>query len=295
MTLTLDQAHRECVERLPRSWRALARELPFRVGISPRAPGSFADYATLDPIVDLPGLVAPEVEPHLLHAYQRAHLFGGFFGLLRDRLWDGEAPDHAGLHALIPLLRAQWRAATIAAHGAPGVVDALVAHTDARAWWAHRVEMRLRTKLSMRLRTYATLVVDKTAWFGVAARLLVRRFRGREVAQAFEQARSLLMLSLQAPDDAADAASDRDTKGFDFPSALGVSGAVLFRAGAVLSSHLAERARHGAFPGLASWAAARADQLAATRLRDEGPVDAVLAVALGQSLATEIADRKPEP
>jgi hypothetical protein len=252
----LEQSHRALLLSLPPSDAERVSSLPRLLGVSSRSRGGFDDYAKLEVIVDLPRFAGercrvPQAE---LSQARYAHHVGGFWGLTADRILDGQTaapPD-----VLAPLERA-WSVALSAACG----LDAVAAARKVRAA-ARRLDRGVeRERALCDFPGWVDAVIERTWWFALVAAELVRRHRGARAQAAFRRAVTVLMLSLQCLDDAADVEEDRVRTGASVPEKLEVSPESL----ELLSAHFAALASTAAasagFEQLGDWCRARAEEV----------------------------------
>ena len=160
--------------------------------------------------------------PESVSAYVRAHHFGGFYGLLIDRLRDQQTADPA-LTQLCPALQQAWEAELIRASSAPALAQSLV-QTSRSAWRVGvRWEQQLLRKRRLSVRQYLQSIVLKLSWIGASTECLLLQSGDPLLAARFRRAYSTLLICLQCSDDAHDQAEDRRLRGISFPEALGVS------------------------------------------------------------------------
>ncbi len=280
----VDGPYEGLVAALAPPLRGPARRLPEALGLG-GAGARWSSYATLPPVVDLPRFAAEgagegAVGAALLGRAREAHLYGGYAGLTLDRLYDGQARARDVSPALRRALAARWAEALGGLHPEPARARAGVALARFAVAAAREREAFARGALSFE--AYARLVGGKTAWFGLASfALLERAAPGR--ARAFARPFRLLMLSLQALDDAADEDEDRRQRGRSVPELLGVPARALGLASARLSADAAPIARGAGFAGLGAWFEARAAALRAEAGAGGGwarSLDAVAALGL---------------
>jgi hypothetical protein len=84
------------IDSLPTDLREAARLLPIRIGLTDRTDGGFEDYSDNGPLYDMPLYVVDD-ESVLqtygieIQQFRKAHHCAGFWGLLSDRIADGQA------------------------------------------------------------------------------------------------------------------------------------------------------------------------------------------------------------
>jgi hypothetical protein len=259
----VEASYARLVARLDGPRRALALELPRRLGVSARAVGGWEDFTALPPMRDLPRFAGcGAVDEATIERFTFAHHCAGFYGLLVDRLADGQAPAPDDLSRLRSFFLAQWEDALGAACGQP----ARARRTIHRAMvsWRRGLEVERAALRRQRLtpEVYLRCIRRKTRWLGVTACMLVERAAGRRRALQFQRCFDLMLWSLQCLDDEIDRDEDRELFGLSFAHALGYCDGALLRASFHLCSAAAAAAREGRFCALAAWLGARASGLA---------------------------------
>ena len=231
----IDEVFGRLVDSLP-TWLAVeARALPETLRLSGGSAG-WSEYATLPPIVDLPFFLAPDAVAARLEAAREAHWLGGFLGLTLDRLADNQTSKGVSTQ-LIQALRKAWVDSLAELFGSRRSAEQAAEETLARAAVAFRLESSSAKPASVEVEQYVRTVRDKTAWFGLASRMLWQGTRGNGTT-GFDGVYQRLMLSLQTFDDGADVDEDRHLTGLSVPERLGLSPASM----SVVSSELARRA-----------------------------------------------------
>lgn len=230
--------------------RPAAGSLPGQLGFGNGAT-QWSSYATLPPIVDLPFFVAPGAAPELLAAAREAHWRGGFLGLALDRLADGQASR--GVRGdLLDALREAWVESLSVVSGARAEASSSVDEVLARAAAGFAMESVCAQVGTMDVQVYADIVREKTAWFGLASRMLFARSRVRDL-HVFDELFEQLMLSLQTFDDAEDEHEDRLLRGRSIPDLLGLAPTCLVTVSAELARLGRRAARRCGLDALDAW------------------------------------------
>ena len=128
---TVDGSYRVLVGGLPEALHATAERLPWRLGLTQSPDGGWGDFVGLHPNRDLPIYAAQAADAGLvptrseLRRFLRAHHFGGFCWLLRDRIEDGQVDADPRLLELAEVFEANWREALAQAMGDGTLAEAL--------------------------------------------------------------------------------------------------------------------------------------------------------------------------
>lgn len=264
----IDRVYRTVVDVLPSDLRSRALALPHEIGIAAREGGGFCEYASSLPMQELP-LFAAEgaarrralARSGALDRFRIAHYCGGFWGLLCDRLADGQVKADQALFRISRALRRRWLEALVLASGNRAVARAAVARAARRFRDAARRERHVLLVGALGVKQYVAITVDKVAWLMISAGLLLRGHATEARAMAFERCFNLLMLGLQCFDDARDAEEDARLHGHGFPQSLGVTARALFGAGRELHAIAAERSAREGFFALGAWAHRRCAEI----------------------------------
>lgn len=208
------------------------RSLPYRLGITWRPDGGWRDYVAMPPMYDLPSYIAESaarsVSTDALDRFRLAHHCSGFYGLLIDRVADGQIVDDALLRRDRRWLRRAWLDSLAAACGDHAAAERGIRWALGR--WRRGVALaRARTRdATFDAATYARSTAAKVAFLWIASELLLRSCGNspRETGQLrriFER----VMFALQCCDDAADDSEDRELHGASVSQLLRVTPAVL--------------------------------------------------------------------
>jgi hypothetical protein len=256
----LQASYRSLVNSLPSALRAPAERLPWVLGLTSSPDGGWEDFVRLHPNLELP-LYAAQVRdggyclaPEDLARYIRAHHFGGFTWLLRDRMEDRQAAPDGVLLELSELFGQRWRDAIAEATGEERLTDLLCRRSIA-LWRRGTTQERaaLAAPGSLRVPQYASIVREKLGWIAVPSQALLLVDGDADRLESFLAAHDLYLLGLQVIDDVIDREQDRTLRGGDVPAALGCSPGALLRAAPKLVQRAAVAAAGGGFVWLASW------------------------------------------
>jgi hypothetical protein len=286
-----DLEFRRTVTELPVDLRLFAAELPFHLGLTHRPDGGWEEYTALAPFQSLPAyavegavcLGAP-LPPERLSSYLRAHCRGGFFGLLIDRLADGQVPERPEWPRLRQCLAERWEQSLADATGN----HALAAHAvraSIQAWAEGlQLERALLSRRRMSVEQYVNIVSQKGAWLGASSFCLLAAHGQPARLRAFRLAFDLLLLSSQCLDDAVDQAEDALLHGVSFPTALGYPPGGLVRAAPRVARLGAEMARAGGFLRLGEWLTERTRELDAVGAGGDPLQNEMAALVLGEAV-----------
>jgi hypothetical protein len=323
---SIDASYRALTATLPSRLRALARVLPWRLGLTPREDGGWDEFVALHPNRELPVYAAQasaeasaeasagaSVEASAgasaeasarasvddgglclpvgaLHQFVRAHHAGGFAWLLRDRLADGQVAADDDLLELSRHYAAHWRETLSVAAADAALVDELAGDAISRWRYATALERRAPGEGKLRPRAYARRVRDKLGWIGVPARalLLARGAPARE--RAFRRAHDLFLLGLQTIDDVIDREEDGRLLGMDVPRSLGCSPGALLRVAPKLASQAAATAHAAGFSWFGSWLETFAHAIRCWRLDGDAVGDELSAIGIAGEIEEAAVD-----
>lgn len=227
-----DDTWRDLVGTRERALRDRTRALPYRLGITWRPDGQWGEYVTFDVLRDLPSYMADALPrrpgARALARYRRAHHCAGFYGLLVDRVVDGQVLEDAALRGDRRWVRDAWTDALHDACGSRARARSLIG--DAMARWGDAVEREDRAMREGTLtpEAYGAVTRAKVSYLWVASEAMLRdegvdEARRGALRGEFER----LMLALQCNDDAMDEEEDRARWGRSVPEALGVTAGVM--------------------------------------------------------------------
>ncbi|MEZ4297882.1 MAG: hypothetical protein R3B70_23195 [Polyangiaceae bacterium] len=263
---TIDDTYAEMLAELPTELRAEGRDLPHRLGLAGPL-GSWEDFILMAPNRDLPRYAAEDprrpgqqlLAEDAVDSYLRAHHYAGIFGLIADRLADGQVPRSRGLVRLRDRALESWTLTLSVATGSPHRARALVASALRSLRWGNAQERlalaRAKKHGSGTLSTskYVALTCAKLRWFGTGAHAMLLTLGDRRRAQALQLAYDLFSVSLQLIDDAIDDEPDRIQRGMSFPDALGAPPGALLATAPKLAGSAARIALRAGFRDLGQW------------------------------------------
>lgn len=234
---TPDQTWGYVVSSRDPAFRQLTRVIPYRIGISPRPDGNFSDYVREPLMFDLPALVAVETDipTDELQRWTRAHHCAGFYGLVTDRIADGQVVPDAALRADQAWMFECWVSHFAIACG--DLDEARSRIERERAQWTAAVERERSWSRGVRIsiEDYGRVVRAKCAFLWVTAEAMLEHggvplHRVAQIREAFER----VMIALQCCDDARDGDEDREMRGASTAELLGVDEHSLNAAAALL-------------------------------------------------------------
>lgn len=264
----IDDTFAELIASLPMHLRRNADQLPYRLGLTRSPDGQWEDFVVMDPNRDLPRYAAEDptnpglsrLTPEELDAYRRAHHYAAIYGLIDDRLTDGQVSK---VHAFVRLrdeTRRAWTRALGKATGSPGRARAVIAAALRSTKDGNRREQRalaqaVRRPCGEKLSPveYVSFTCNKLRWFGASAHALLLSLGEPRRARALRAAYDTFSVALQCIDDAMDDVHDREIRGASFPEALGLPPNGLLAAAPGLVHQAADHARAAQFHELSQW------------------------------------------
>lgn len=204
--------------------RARHADLPYRLSLV-RAPGGrWDDFIRLAPNRDLPAMVRDALPAEhalsdaALASFSHAHQYAAMFGIVTDRIVDGQCADRE-LLAIRRSFLAGWLDSLAEGLGDRGAARRVVGRAM-RAWKRGIDGERALLGAQHDWDRWATSVMARLQWVSASASAMLRAAGAEVAADQLERVYDRLMLALQVLDDRADAAEDVRDRG----SAFGVAG-----------------------------------------------------------------------
>jgi hypothetical protein len=248
----LNQTFARLTETLPCSLRHVARELPLRLQLTSKPDATWEDFVQLEPNRDLPNWVVEDSDRNT-EPFTIAHHCAAVFGILADRLADGQVARTNDLARLRALLLAAWiDALGRALDDERGARSAI---TRAMRAWQCGIAMERAAFRTQQLTpaTYFMLTRLKLDWIVTSASCFVEKRWGIDRARRLRQCYGDLLVALQLRDDALDSVDDRRLHGADVATLLGVTPGALMRAAPRLILRAAASAGESGFFRLSEW------------------------------------------
>jgi len=287
MSVMIDSSYQALIAQLPADLRPLARRLLFDLGLARTPDKGWADVFRLAPCLDLPIFVPPDgatVDEHTVQAFRRAHHGACFYNVLVDRIADQQAAGTPERELLEKHFLKHWRLCLSEAVGSEAYAEWAVNHGVRALHLGIGLERTGLARRSISLRRYGFSILLKLGWISTASECLLHQRVEAHRIPFFRRAFQLLILALQAVDDAEDSAEDASVRGVSFPTALGFSPTALFTASALLTRAAESSATKGGFEHFAQWLSGRAYELEQIRQRRIGPLDNLAGMVIASSL-----------
>ena len=297
----LEASYRSLVNSLPARLRGPAERLPWTLGLTSSPDGGWGDFVRLHPNRELPVYAAQArdggycVGPEDLARYVRAHHFGGFTWLLRDRMQDRQVVPDEVLLELSELFGVRWRDAIADATGEEPLTDLLCRRSAALWRRGTNLEQAALSARCVGVPQYASLVREKLGWIAVPSQALLLVDGDSDRLESFLAAHDLFLLGLQAIDDVIDREQDRALRGGDVPAAIDCSPGALLRAAPKLVQRAAATAMGGGFSWLAAWLDAFARAIGSWSLGGEVVADEMEAIGIVGQIEETIIGRGELP
>lgn len=255
----VDGTYRKAVAHLQGQLKEVSNQLPFRLGLVREPGGQWADFAKLELNRELPRFVAADLlasceqQEFDCELFCRAHYLGAVYGLIADRIADGQVQLTSELGHLRRLFREEWENALRLAVRDRGRARLEIANSLAAWRRGIRHEREYIARGHLTPSGYAQVNRDKLYWIAASARCLVACLRREPYVARFQRIYDLFMCGLQCLDDFTDADRDRAARGCDVPSALSVAPGSLLCACPALVSRAAEAAEEHGFAKMSVW------------------------------------------
>lgn len=264
-------SYRRLIDEAPAELRPILETLPFRIGVTYRPDGDWSEYSQNCLLYDMPFVIARELGLRGvdLDGLRLAHHFAGFYGLVCDRIADGQVQCDSDLQLVRNYLRTAWAGAAAQA----GLIEAATQIEQAMQQWREGLENDCILEGALASSTYCANVAKKTRWLTLITRhmLMISNLPAPSVERVCRTL-EVLLVGLQALDDAADENEDRELRGVSYPQALGIEACALRLVAKQALTAAAEHARAAALFELADKAA-----LHAASIRPSSEREALLA------------------
>jgi hypothetical protein len=255
----IDQTYGAVVASLPAELRSVARSLPHALGLTADPNAGWAEFIRQPATRDLPGLAARglgksgggRISARALELFRNAHHCAGFYGLLIDRLADGQVRPKPGMRDVRRSLLGAWTRALAEAMGDADAAHSAIAQA-LRAWARGvRAQRSLANGATLLPDAYVAMSRDRLLWTSTSTACLLGLAAPREQRLAFLVAYDRYILAMQCIDDARDAAEDERLLGASIPRALGLPASGLVRAATLLALEALFTAAAGGFEDFA--------------------------------------------
>lgn len=255
------RSYKTVLEHLPVDRREEGIRLPYEIGIAKDKNGGWEDYSSSAPLYDMPLYVLENAgtldsidSSRIVEPFRIAHHCAGFYGLLCDRLADGQCDKSEMTDYFKNHFRSCWvKYLAIAAKQREQVMCSIV--ESVIDLWEQGIQMdkRLIGSGKMTVISYAELIILKVRWLSLASIYLLKALGQIQRIPEFQLVFNLMLLGMQCRDDAVDHQEDTLLNSMSYPKALGVSPGALYRAGASLLRRGIHEAEEFHFHRLASW------------------------------------------
>ncbi len=267
--MAVEALDRDIVIALEGAETPLDGGLPYALGLSRRAGALWSEFVQLPPNRDLPSWLnergdgSPLLADDKIEAFDRAHHLAAGWGLIADRVDDGQVSDADRFNAPRAHLLQAWRGALAAACGDATVADAAI--DDALAAWEEGVAIERAffagERGVSRIDDYQRSVRLRLRWVVASAAAMLETAGDAARAEALRGIHACFMFGLQCRDDAYDAEDDRSLRGAAVHEVLTVPRGALVRAAPLALRRAAARARAAGFSQMGSWVASFADEV----------------------------------
>lgn len=295
----IDDSFSVLVASLPDHLRAETVQLPYHLGLTREPNGKWEDFVVMDPNRDLPRYAAESpdmpghsrLHPDELLGYRRAHHFAAIHGLLDDRLTDAQVPATNALLGLRLEARRAWFQALSTATRSPRRARAVIGAALRATAMGNRQEQHALElgrchphEVTLSSVEYVSFICQKLRWFGASAHALLLSLNEPKRARALREAYDTFSVALQCIDDARDADRDLETRGANFPNALGFPPSGLLAAAPGLVRMASARAAAAHFHELSAWLARVAGTFEQWSIPGNGLQNALVATILHSAM-----------
>ena len=175
---SFDQVRTSLLPRL----RPVASTLPYRIGISMRPDGGWEDFSQLEVLYDMPVVVGRGLgfESSKVAEFRAAHHRAGFYGLVADRIADGQVAEDVALRAVRAGLKRAWEDSLGAALDDAERSRRAVAQAMSSWRKGLRDESSAMMRRSMSGHAYAGNIRRKVRWLQTTTLLMLEHAGERE-------------------------------------------------------------------------------------------------------------------
>jgi hypothetical protein len=297
----IDDTFAQVAERFPAHLREPASGLAHRLGLTETPAQGFESFVVMAPNRDLPRYAAEDprrpgscrLSPEALAPWRRAHHCAAVFGLVSDRLDDGQVAPAPWVEGIRDEMLAAWTAELGLALGSPARAHALVGAALRQLEQGNSMERQALSRTrelgpgTLSGAQYVRMTCAKLAWFGVSGHGVLLFLDEPRRARALRDAYDTFSVALQCIDDALDAESDERVRGACFPAALGLPPEALLTASKGLLARAARMAKKARFHELAEWLSNMAGRAAAAYVAGD-PLRNALGASVLHAAAEEV-------
>ena len=254
----------DIAEALAERWEGL----PHRLGLSPHRDAQWSDFVQLPPNRDLPGWVDDAPTGSILPrdrvaAFEQAHHLAAAWGIVADRMDDGQLAESAPFEAPRGALLAAWEVALHRACGDLALARATVG--DSLQAWERGTALE-RSLFQKPIgpsgaALYARSVGLRLTWVHATSTAMLKTAGQPERVEGLRASHAAFMCGLQCRDDAFDADDDRRVRGAAVHEVLGVPRGALVRAAPASLRRASTLAHAHGFHRLGAWIAGFVEQV----------------------------------
>lgn len=297
----IDDTLARVAERFPAPLREQTGGLAHRLGLTRTPEQGFESFVVMAPNRDLPRYAAEDprrpgtcrLSPGSLARWRRAHHCAAVFGLVSDRLDDGQIAPDPWLLGLRDEMLAAWKVELAGALGSPARARALIGAALRALGRGNALERQALSRAkesgpgTLSAQEYVRTVRWKLRWFGVAGHGALLSLGEPRRARALRDAYDTFSVGLQCVDDALDAERDERERGASFPAALGLPPEALLAASKGLFARAARMAGEAHFHELAEWLSAMAERAARAHVAGD-PLRNALGASILHAAVSEV-------